>query len=958
MIRFSILVVAVLLLSLTTAGADQSESLLRFDTDFDLAACEIGGGPGVLSDQHVTQGRGSLRVWNDQSVRFFRLPADWSGYDVLELDMFSASPDPVSLDVLIGDRAWQANSTYWNRYNGTFSLRPGANRFSIPLGGLYRGEVGSRYNDLKTDIDISQIVRLDLGFSPTGKRDYLYLDSLRLTKWSRPALVYAFDFGPAGQAVAPGFTPVSPDVDYSDTTGWGWDPTVRPGRAWDVTFPTRLLQDSIDLGGATFRAKLRPGAYHMLVFFEPLGYWDGEQARYSRRTVRGPGWQVVQEHEKWGKLDFAYHFQDTEPLPGADLWAVYMDYLFKPAEADVALRDGVFELTVEADGPGAKRLAGLILYPTGNARAAQWVSEALAEEREEFRSRAVELPLPQTKDPAPASAADRARGCVLFAPPVEQDVYFSTLPTAEQARADLETFAARGQLTSLTFAVRPLRDLGAAKLAVSDLVGKETFISSQRITLSVVRHLPTRSLGSLMYRVSPRYLVAASEVTLPGDITRQFWVTVRVPKDAAPDMYQGEITLKPAGQPAITIPVRLRVLPFELDEADFTTGFFGIEPNLPVQGPAHDELQRGIFRMLADHGMTSFTGGPPIVFSGFNSTGQPKLDFARADAFMAEVKKAGFHREFNNYGGFIVTGLHDQGYVKGETGAALEKQYGMPYEEILRRVWEEVEIHSAQEEWLPFTYHMCDETRVLEVAREQLELMKLLKRASPWLQTTGSYSVSFAPTQDPLELALQDFFRTLDSSQLNNHDDLVMAKARELGKKVYIYNQGQGRYSFGLYQWSERAKGVAGRYQWISFIRHGCEYLDLDGREPDTGVIFYAADGLRSTPALERAGEGMNDFRYLQTLENLAAAAEDATAEPARQAAAEAREFLARIASSIAINQRQKPDGLDLDAIRREAADRILALRPMVAAEVKPKPPAPPPAPNPTRGRRLPPFPQ
>ncbi len=970
---------AALLLSLGVASADQSKLLSGFDSDAELRAMEVDGGPGVLSDQHVTQGARSLQIYDDQAIRFLQMPQDWSGYDALQIDIYSESSEPVSVDVLIGDQAWQANSTYWNRYNGTLSLRPGANTLSISLGGLYRGEAGSRNNDLKTDIDVSRITRFDLSFTPVGKRERLYADNLRLTKWSRPASVHAFDFGPPNQAVAPGFTPVSPDSKYSDATGWGWDPAVPTGRAWDVTFPTRLLQDSIDVGDATFRVKLRPGAYHVMVFFEDLGYWDGEQAQYTQRTVHGRGWEVVQEHESppaqapraqkggspqpkaepprmWGKLDFAYHFQDTEPLPGEDLWPVYMDYLFKPAETDVAPGDGMFELKVDADGPNARRVAGLIIYPKDNPRAAQWVKEALAAEREEFHSRAVELPLPRTENPAPVTEADRARGCAIFMPPVEQDVYFSTQATPEQIKPDLDTFAARGQLTSLTFAVRPLVNLGMTKIHVSDLIGKDDTIQAERIVLSIVRHLPTRALGGIMYRVSPRYLAAASEARLPANLTRQFWVTVRVPREAPAGLYRGHITLKPADEPEITIPIRLQVLPFELDQADFTTGFFGIEPNLPVTGQTYDDLQRRIFRMLIDHGMTSFTGGPSIAFSGFDSAKQPKLDFTAADTFMSEAKKAGFAREFSNYGGFDVTGLHGEGYVKGETGAALEKQYGMPYEEILRRVFDEVEIHSEQQEWLPFTYHLCDETRVLEIARQQLDFMKLIKRASPWLQTTGSYSVSFAPTQDPVELALQEFFQTLDSSQLNNHDEAVMAKARELGKKIYIYNQGQGRYSFGLYQWSERAKGVSGRYQWISSIRHGYEYLDLDGREPDSGVIFYSSDGLRSTPAFERAGEGMNDFRYLQTLENLASRIEQPDNEAARQAVASAREFLAKVAGAIAIDQREQPAGIDLDAVRREAADRIMALRPMLPAPAPVRSPAPRPAPRPGRGK-LPPFP-
>lgn len=911
------------------AGSSQSRLLMGFDTAAEVATIEVDGGPGVLCEQHVTQGARSLRIATGQYLRFFRLPGDWRGFDALELDVYCETPDPVAVSLLIGDQDWQANSTYWNRHNGELSLRPGANTVSIPLGGLYRGEVGSRYNDLRTDIDVGKIVRLDFGFSAAGRGGPLYLDNLRLTKWSRPSAVRAFDFGPAGQAVSPGFTAVSPDSAYSDEVGWGWAPAAQPGRAWDVTFPTRLLQDSIDISGATFRAKLPPGRYRVLVFFESLGYWGGEQGQHSRRTVYGGNWKTVREHEKWSKLDFVYHFQDTEPRPGEDLWDTYLAYLFQPAEAEVLLPDGRFELRVDADGPGARRVAGLIIYPpeADNPRAARWVADALAAQKEEFRSRAVELPLPQTENPAPASDADRARGCIIFIPPVEQTVYFSTEPTAEQIGAELTQFAARDQLVSLTVAVRPLRDLGAARLEVSDLMGKEALIPAESITLSVVRHLPTRSLGSLMYRIAPRYLVKSSEVKLPANLTRQIWITVRTPKDAPEGQYQGRLTLRLAQGEPISLPIRLRVLPFTLDEADFVTGFYGIQPNLPLEGRAYEAVQGRIFRMLLEHGMNSFAGGPPIPFLGLEENGQPKLDFSAADEFIAAAKGAGFHREFNSYGGFAVTGLYEPyGYVKGEAGEALEKRYGLPYEEIARRVWAAVESHAREQQWLPFSYHMCDETRVAGIAQQQLDLMRLFNRASPWLHTTGSYSVSFDPTEDEVEIALQEFFRTLDSSMLNYHDEAVMAKARELGKRVYIYNQGQSRYSFGLYQWSERAKGVSGRYQWIAFIRHGYEYFDLDGREPDTGVIFYSSEGLRSTPALERASEGMNDLRYLQTLENLAARAEQSDAQEARRAAAEGRALLKRVADGIAINQRQQPAGLEPDAVRREAAERILGL--------------------------------
>ncbi len=131
-----------------------------------------------------------------------------------------------------------------------------------------------------------------------------------------------------------------------------------------------------------------------------------------------------------------------------------------------------FDLKVGADGPNARRVAGLILYPAGAEEAEKWSVEVLFQQREEFRSRAVELPLPETENPAPVTAADEERGYQLFRPRIEDTVYFSTRPKQEQLGGSLEAFAARGERRSLTVAIRPLRDLGSAELDVSDLRGE------------------------------------------------------------------------------------------------------------------------------------------------------------------------------------------------------------------------------------------------------------------------------------------------------------------------------------------------------------------------------------------------------------------------------------------------------------------------------------------------------
>ena len=926
--RAGLLLMAIVLGLAPAWAARDTRLLLGFESKADVASVDCDSSAIALDTAHVTEGVHSLRVPADDYLRFFQLPGDWSGFDALEVDIHVDLDQPVSIYVLIADEAWQQRSTYWNRYNASFALRPGANTLAIPIGGLYRGEVGSRFNDLKTPIDASRIVRLDLGFKPTGQTEgSVYLDNMRLTRTGAPASVRAFDFGPPAQSVAPGFTPVSPDDIYSEHTGWGWAPDSRPGRAWDVTFPSRLLQDSVDVQDAAFLVKLLPGRYRVMAFFEGLGYWSGEQARFTRREVFGRGWRAADTREEWGQLDAVYHFQDAEPQPGDDLWDTYLSYLFSPVCASVSIEGQPFDLRVAADGPNSRRLAALIIHPEGEAQAETWALDTLSRQRDEFRSRAVEGPLPETVGAVPVTAEDEANGYVLFVPRIEDAVYFSSVPTPEQRRLRLDAFVSRGEVRSLTLAIRPLSDLGRTVLSVSDLRGDGSVLPASCITVSVVRHLPTRGLGSLMYRITPRYLQPAEDVSLPAGLTRQVWLTVRVPADAPAGRYRGRLLLRAEGREPIEVPLSLEVLPFSLDEADFLSGFFNIEHDLPVEGPARHEMQARVFRAFRERGFNTFSGGPRIDFQGLDSQGAPLIDFSAADRFLAQARAAGFDREINNHGGLVVTGLYDiYSYTKGETGNALEERYGLPFEEIAGRVWSAILSHAEEHDWLPFSYSLCDETRVAELAREQLEFMRLLERVAPDLRTTGGYSVSFEPTEDPLELALQGFFRVLDVSMLNSHDELAMARARELGKDVYIYNQGRSRYAFGAYQWSERAKGVSGRYEWIAFIRHGYDYFDLDGREPDPRMIYFASDGLRPSLLLEQCAEGMNDFRYLQTLENLAKAAAVSDAREARQAAAEAQSFLAGVASRIRINERGRPEWLDLDALRAGAAERIVAL--------------------------------
>jgi len=222
-----------------------------------------------------------------------RVRGDWSGFDGLVLDVFNPGSEPIPAYVLIADKAWAGKGrSYWNRHNASTTIAPGRTRWTIPVGGLYRGEAGSRNNDIKRNIDAAEIVRLDFGFGVRGARGRVVVDDLRLVEVARPAGVWALDFGPPDQSVMPGWTAVSNATGYTKQRGFGWGPTGgKPwtGAARDTTFGPALLRDFCEGGGYRFHVDAPAGRYRVTVIYENSGYWGGEQAMQSTRRILAGG---------------------------------------------------------------------------------------------------------------------------------------------------------------------------------------------------------------------------------------------------------------------------------------------------------------------------------------------------------------------------------------------------------------------------------------------------------------------------------------------------------------------------------------------------------------------------------------------------------------------------------------------------------------------------------------------
>ncbi len=921
--RFLVVVAVFFLLPGLQSFAQEVKTLVDFETPADLNIFEFRNHSAALSDQHATHGAHSLKIAANEYLTTFRLPHDWSGYDALELDIFVEGDAPVSGSLLIADAIWdKSDRSYWNRHNAAFNLSPGVNTLSIPVNGLYRGESGSRGNDIKSNIDPKQITRFDIGFSAKGASSAaLYLDHLRLTKESRPAGILAFDLGPASQTVAPGFTAIAPGTVYGKGGNTaGMDHAGPDGQAQDDTFPTRLYRDYINMDGFAFITDVpeKSAKYRGWVMYDDLGYWGGETAAYRKRAIIANSDQAfAEERGPTGPTDYLFALEKIEPHPGDRLWDLYMQRLFQPRRFGCASEEGKIRLRFTADAGRSCNVAAIILYPeTIAGEAEKWVAQVEARNRAEFESRAIFLGPKPEKLAIPSDA--QPKGYWLGYPGLETDVSFADAPGAPIAPAGRS--AAKGERVSFTFAVRPLQDFaGAVRLTAGDLKSNSSAtIPAKEIDLRYVQHAAHRNFNDLAYSIGPDTLrlVAGADLSLTKDLTRQFWITVHVPETAAPGSYSAPIVLT-AGNLEITVPLNLTVLPYALDEPDFAMGFYGVELPRGIYEARGDAAWLELLVTLREAGMNSFSGGPNIPFKGLDATGQPILDFARVDHFMKLCRTAGYTRELNGYGGpGLITGLHES-HAIGETGRAWEKKTGKPFGEILRLAWSAVRDHAQANNWLPVAVSIIDEPRVLDQARENDILLKLYREQAPWVNVGGSYSVAWDKTE-PFDLAVQDLFKNAKWSGLNLHTQTDLDKAKEFGSEIQIYNQAITRYSFGAYQWAEMHKGAKSRMQWHTLALHGYQFFDLDGREPDTAMINWTSQGLVPNIALHRCREGADDLRYAVTLWNLA------QKQKTNRIAQEAITWLEQVSQHIPLDARTRPAGfMDDEAFRTKCVEMI-----------------------------------
>ena len=476
-------------------------------------------------------------------------------------------------------------------------------------------------------------------------------------------------------------------------------------------------------------------------------------------------------------------------------------------------------------------------------------------------------------------------------------------------------FAALGEAEPFSFLLRPRETLQDVFITATALEGPAgTIPKANAVVTSVEKFLGDGR--DILMRLGKTWNMSAHS-------TEYFWCTVTVPDDARAGEYRGQVVVTSKGAPVGTIAVVLEVLPVRLADVPFALGFNYSSPKDPKALAAH----------LADmraHGMT--TVAPLYKFH----LPVHDADTSELSRFIEAYKKAGFPATL-----YFATPMNLQLSALAGYGSESSKRWQQKYIQVMRLLHAETQKHDV-----PVLMSIADEltNKGIEGVEIAGRLGRFVWEELPEIATTSDMNGYREVMATAPWLNVATFNNGWDGIDHHNGGRNLINRAflaelqETTGAIPWFVNAGSGRFPFGFFFWKMASLGVRGKVEW---------YYNLDNRR---GSLVRTKDAtIYPTLDYERSREGIDDLKYLTTLEAL-------VAEAKRQgkAAAEATKataLLRKIAGGILDNWTAyrrggatfPADGFDvmspekaagmprLDTIRRAVADRIVALQKALA---------------------------
>lgn len=716
-----------------------------------------------------------------------------------------------------------------------------------------------------------------------------------------PDGVWRFDFGPPEAPVAEGCYQVLPETSYDPERGYGY----TEGRARTVAFDQnrRIIRDVLVLddmtrdgiyGGTPFRVDLPDGRYHVAVLTgqysrpganRPDSHWRAYSITTGDQVLYEQGDSPEEFFDPQGRY-FANYYRDWHP--DVDLYAANIARWIPWGEVDVEVTGGALEVTASQYAP----INALFVFPAGAEAGERALAEFRAQQAAFFNEQYPWLAgAPEREMPEPP-AEMAAAGAVMWVHAEASDLRPHTRPLAQDFGRPLRLFASPGEREPGVVAVTPLRDLeGTVDLVVSDLTGDNgATIPASAVDIRYVRYGEYPVTGG--YEVRPHFLVPWRPERMEAGITRGFWVDLHTPADAQPGFYAATLTLRGPGL-ELTLPMEVRVLPLELPRSRCYHGVYAGEltgttfRHYRMDNRTPYDLVWRVLRtrmeFLADQGFTGLFDSLPWYPLEFGPDGQivttEAWDYYLQVWRMAKSIPNFSERVFNYYLGGPQIFPKCEGFLSRSQLPKVElddiRFSDATIEQMCRLV--SFIYEQTRAEGLPdIVLYVQDElgNDGAKGARYGRELLRAINRCRE--RVPGGFRTCISTLRAAIAREYLDEADIVIPNSAYPLTPETIAEIRDHGCTLGLYNLGATRFSYGFYPWRVNAYC---RAQWS---------FSYDGDSRDPYVALPAGSRVscdcRYTPDWEvlpsigmlMQREGVDDYRYVQLLEELLAAAREA----------------------------------------------------------------------------------
>jgi len=791
--------------------------------------------------------------------------ADPSAFDELRLEIVAPEGDrrvPVT---------WKLSDAK-GAAPGTFVLDGGANEIRIPLRDLYIAGGGRA-------LDAKSLRALALSFGRMSEGYSFTLGKLSLVRlWKSDVRMRTFDFGPAA-SVRPGAVPVTPELAYDDARGYGL--TAAEGlQAKALLGELPLLGDGVQGAEVGFAAKLPDGKYEVRAVAFHLT-WNSSRDN-SNYSIEAQGKEAVRtdlDLEKFLSFDHHYYGADIFFDPRKPVFEQYFSRYFKPHAFEVEVTDGKLELTFRDC-----TVFAVSVWPKASegdrAHAALYDGVAYDLWKRGLRYR----PHAQDGTSAAPSREDRRRGYSVFSRGLQKKIFPEDAPLEGESIGGLELACAPGEYEGVNFAVRPLKDLGILKIELTDLAGPGgAAIPASAMDLRLVKEHLQRA-GGPYHEAVPTLLVPYRDIDAFAGWNRQYWITLHAPDGAVAGAYTGKVLIKPAKGRATELPVSVTVRPFGLAKADASFTMWNNGAASAHQYRAHGgspEVKKKLIDAMVDdmaaHGMTAYEFGDAHPQKLEN--GLPVIDYSTHDLIAEAMKRNGMDQES------CISVMGSVNYRLMKWGLKeFGPKFNVAYRDMIRQ-----HVAWAKRQGLRMLIFVTDEPRETNLNawnRNRVDCIKYLKmcREVPGARTTITLMADRDHFGDDYTVMIPLMDVTMNHCWERAKQTMFLCIKEKLSGFIG-YNNGWSRYVWGVYVWSAR---TGGNWQWVYNWEIAHAHLPLFF-STETSAAFAYPGGYVPTIKYEWVREGIDDYRYLRTLD---AAMKSKPNSPAAKAAAS---FLKRL---------------------------------------------------------------